>query len=101
MLNKIKLYLFAAIGAVMAGLALWGKAMSNKAEKYRQKAKQAEEKAEDATELANQQSALTKAQHDARKKTNEALKNAGKTTGTGRDFSRDRMHDHRNKDGLR
>lgn len=101
MLTKLKLYVFALIGTVMAGLALWGKAMSNKAEKYEQKAKQAGKKAEDATELANQQSALTKAQHDAREKTNEQLKKAGETTGTGRDFSRDRMHDHRNKDDIR
>ena len=99
MLTKIKLYLFAAIGAVMAGLALWGKAMSNKAEKYEQKAKEKTREAESATELANTHSELAQAQQQARTERNELIKErTNEKPAPGVDFNRNRLHKDRDKD---
>lgn len=99
MLSKFKVWFFAGIGIVMACLALWGKLMANKAEKYEQKAKKAEKKAEDATELSNQQSALSEAQQQAREKHNELIKErTNEQPDPGVDFNRNRVHEDRNKD---
>lgn len=73
--TNIKLYFFAAMGAVMAGLVVWGKAMSNKAEKYEQKAKEKTREAESATEISNTYSELNRVDKKAGERKNEVLKN--------------------------
>lgn len=98
-LSKFKLYFFALIGAVMAGLALWGKLMANKAEKYEQKAKDKTREAESATELANTHSELAQAQQQARTERNETIKErTNEQPPSGLDFNRNRLHKDRDKD---